>query len=54
MREFLRYVLSRQGQRDVEHDGDYLPIGANVANVQLRKTDSQEIPPERKLLKDED
>ncbi len=54
VREFLRYVLSRQGQRDVEHDGDYLPIGASVANVQLRKIDSQEIPPERKLLKDED
>jgi phosphate transport system substrate-binding protein len=52
--EFLRYVLSKEGQRAVEQEGSYLPIGAALANAQLRKIASPEIPPERKLLKDED
>jgi phosphate transport system substrate-binding protein len=51
--EFLHYVLSRQGQQAVEREGSYLPIGAAVARVQLHKIASQEIPPERRLLKDE-
>lgn len=52
--EFLRYVLSQQGQQAVKRDRSYLPIGAGVVAAQLRKIASQEIPPERKLLKDED
>jgi phosphate transport system substrate-binding protein len=52
--EFLRYVLSKQGQQAVEQEGSYLPIRAVVAAAQLRKIASQEIPPERRLLKDED
>src|SRR5205809_916189 len=28
VREFLRYVLSREGQADVERDRGYLPLGA--------------------------
>jgi phosphate transport system substrate-binding protein len=54
VREFLRYVLSKQGQQAVAHEGVYLPLMAAVAGEQLQKIDSDEIPPERKLLKDED
>ncbi len=37
VREFLRYVLSRQGQEDVEREGDYLPLTAARAREQLSK-----------------
>ncbi len=36
-REFLRYVVSRQGQEAVERDGKYLPLTAKVAHRQLAK-----------------
>ncbi|HOG27933.1 MAG TPA: substrate-binding domain-containing protein [Vicinamibacterales bacterium] len=35
IREFLRYILSRDGQRDVERAGDYLPLTASVVRSQL-------------------
>jgi ABC-type phosphate transport system, periplasmic component len=54
VREFLRYVLSRQGQQAVAHEGVYLPLMPAVATEQRQRIDSTEIPPERKLLKDED
>jgi phosphate transport system substrate-binding protein len=54
VREFLRYVLSRQGQQAVGQDGSYLPLPPALAGEQLKKMASQDIPPERKLLKDED
>jgi phosphate transport system substrate-binding protein len=37
VREFLRYILSRQGQADVAREGDYLPLTAAVLQEQLRK-----------------
>ncbi|MEO6874542.1 MAG: substrate-binding domain-containing protein [Opitutaceae bacterium] len=37
LREFLRYVLSREGQADVARDGKYLPLTAAMAAEQLRK-----------------
>lgn len=37
VREFLRYVVSRQGQQAVERDGKYLPLTAEVAQAQSRK-----------------
>ena len=37
MREFLRYVVSRQGQEAVERDGKYLPLTARVAERQAQK-----------------
>lgn len=37
VREFLRYVVSRQGQEQVERDGKYLPLTAKVAREQWRK-----------------
>jgi phosphate transport system substrate-binding protein len=54
VREFLSYILSRQGQQAVAQDGDYLPLPSDVVKEQLRKLDSKEVPPERKLLRDED
>jgi phosphate transport system substrate-binding protein len=35
-REFLRYILSRQGQADVAHEGDYLPLTAELLHAQLK------------------
>ncbi|MDP9124255.1 MAG: substrate-binding domain-containing protein [Pseudomonadota bacterium] len=52
--EFLRYVLSQQGQQAVSRSGDYLPLPAPVVAAQLKKMASKDIPAERKLLKDED
>jgi phosphate transport system substrate-binding protein len=37
IKEFLRYVLSRQGQSDVEREGDYLPLTADLVREQRRK-----------------
>jgi phosphate transport system substrate-binding protein len=37
VREFLRYVVSRQGQEAVERDGKYLPLTAPVAQQQAQK-----------------
>ncbi len=37
--EFLRFVISRQGQELVEEDGKYLPLTADVARAQLTKID---------------
>ncbi|MBV8902806.1 MAG: substrate-binding domain-containing protein [Acidobacteriia bacterium] len=35
--EFLRYVLSRQGQEQVMRDGKFLPLTAQATHEQLRK-----------------
>ena len=37
--EFLRYVLSRDGQQALQADGKYLPLTPDVAAEQLRKLD---------------
>ncbi|HEX7931877.1 MAG TPA: substrate-binding domain-containing protein [Paraburkholderia sp.] len=37
VKEFLRYVLSREGQAAVERDGKYLPLTAEAAREQLAK-----------------
>jgi phosphate transport system substrate-binding protein len=50
VREFLRYVLSRQGQERVARDGVYLPLPAALVKQQLKKLDSNGIPPEKLLL----
>jgi len=34
--EFLRFVLSQEGQAEVMRDGKYLPLTAEVANAQLK------------------
>jgi phosphate transport system substrate-binding protein len=53
VKEFLLYVLSRQGQSEVAREGVYLPLVPAVVREQLSKLDSDEVPPERKLLRDE-
>ena len=37
LREFLRYILSREGQEAVEQDGKFLPLTADAAREQLKK-----------------
>ncbi|MDD3180690.1 MAG: substrate-binding domain-containing protein, partial [Opitutaceae bacterium] len=38
--EFIRYVLSRDGQSRVQHDGRYLPLNRETVEAQLRIADS--------------
>lgn len=39
VKEFLRYVLSREGQSAIQRDGKYLPLTATAAALQLQKLD---------------
>ena len=39
LKEFLRYILSREGPDAVQRDGKYLPLTAEVAREQMRKLD---------------
>jgi phosphate transport system substrate-binding protein len=39
LKEFLRYVLSREGQETVERNGSYLPLSAAVVREQRLKLD---------------
>ena len=39
VREFLRFIVSREGQQDVMRDGKYLPLTAQAAREQLKKLD---------------
>jgi phosphate transport system substrate-binding protein len=50
VKEFLRYILSRQGQQDVLRDGAYLPLPLATVKRQLKKLASKEPPPELRLL----
>ena len=52
VKEFLRYVVSRQGQADVAREGSYLPLTAAAAREQLKKLESTEVPPEHQLMED--
>jgi len=40
VREFLRYVLSRQGQDDVRDEGDFLPLTPELAREQRARLDA--------------
>ena len=37
VREFLRFILSQEGQAEVQRDGKYLPLTAEMAREQLKK-----------------
>ncbi len=39
LREFLAYILSREGQEAIERNGNYLPLPAEVAREQRAKLD---------------
>jgi phosphate transport system substrate-binding protein len=40
--EFIRFVLSRQGQELVQRDGKYLPLTARIASEQMGRLDALE------------
>ena len=50
VKEFVRYILSRQGQRDVAEEASYLPLPATVVQAQLEKLNSTAIPPEHQFM----
>ncbi len=50
LKEFLRYILSRQGQADVQSDGAYLPLPPASAREQRQKLESTQSPPEHAIL----
>lgn len=50
VREFLRYILSKQGQQDVVRDGAYLPLPPATVKEQLKKLASRTTPHELELL----
>jgi phosphate transport system substrate-binding protein len=37
VREFIRFVLSREGQELVQKDGKYLPLTAEIAGEELKR-----------------
>ncbi|MFI5336227.1 MAG: PstS family phosphate ABC transporter substrate-binding protein, partial [Opitutales bacterium] len=37
VREYLRFIVSREGQACIERDGKYLPLTAEVSRAQLKK-----------------
>jgi len=37
LKEFLTYVLSREGQRDIVEDGMFIPINPSAARAELAK-----------------
>jgi phosphate transport system substrate-binding protein len=37
IKEFVRFVLSREGQAQVMRDGKYLPLTADAAHEQLKR-----------------
>jgi phosphate transport system substrate-binding protein len=39
VQEFLRYILSKEGQQQVVREGDFLPLTPEVVREQLRKMD---------------
>ena len=39
IREFLRFIVSREGQAAVMRDGKYLPLTAQAVSEQLKKLD---------------
>ncbi len=53
-REFVRYVLSRQGQEAVAQEGVYLPLTSRIVTEQLAKLAFEGVPPERVLVGAED
>ena len=50
VKEFLRYILSKQGQADVAKEGSYLPLPASAVRTQLDKLNTTAIPPEHRFM----
>ena len=45
VKEFLRFILSQEGQAEVQRDGKYLPLTAAMVADQLKKLDQAVTPP---------
>src|SRR5690606_7747070 len=43
VKEFLRFILSREGQELVQQDGKYLPLTAEEIRIQLKKLEDIEL-----------
>jgi phosphate transport system substrate-binding protein len=41
VKEYLKYVVSREGQEAVQRDGKYLPLTAELSREQLRKLEGK-------------
>jgi phosphate transport system substrate-binding protein len=52
VKEFLRYILSREGQQAVADEGSFLPLPPAVIGAQLDRISSMAQPPEHELLED--
>jgi phosphate transport system substrate-binding protein len=50
VKEFLRYILSREGQEAVVKDGSFLPLTKAVIKEQIKKMNVTEPPPEHAVL----
>jgi phosphate transport system substrate-binding protein len=50
IKEFLRYILSKQGQDKIVLQGSFLPLPVAEIETQLIKLNSKQIPPEHALL----
>lgn len=50
VQEFVRYILSAEGQREVAAEGSYVPLPPATVATQRSKIDSREVPPERAIL----
>lgn len=50
VKEFIRYILSKEGQQDVAREGSYLPLPAAVVQAQLAKLNSTAVPPEHQFM----
>ena len=50
VKEFIRYILSKQGQQDIAQEGSYLALPVAVSQAQLKKLNSTEIPPEHQFM----
>jgi phosphate transport system substrate-binding protein len=50
VKEFQRYILSKEGQEDVVREGSYLPLTPAAIEAQLQKLSSKEDPPEHTVL----
>jgi phosphate transport system substrate-binding protein len=44
VKEYLRFVVSREGQAEVMRDGKYLPLTAEVAREQMQKLQERPLP----------
>ena len=50
VKEFVRYILSKEGQDAVAREGSYLPLTSAAIEAQLQKLNSRADPPEHAVL----